>query len=450
MIVHTGVTITANIIPGKVDTLKALLQDIVSQGVEHNPFVPFAKVTTAHYARWVIFESQLDAYGKTIPAQLLYSASVEGLENDHIKELIEVGQKGVAGIYACCEGFPQGAEVNDKSTYNYLRKHRIGSTFYSGIVGISLERARAEGVLYERIQSFLDDASNSEDLSQLSSSQVRSKIQDFVRGEKDLQWALKRNQFSLKGFFQIYGKLIRLVSIALFLVLSLILFALGHFINFPEALSIVSLAGSAILGAVLFFAIAVILLMRLDELKPPIPFKEVSDEQILERQSRETLLVQTQYTARENMKPRWIRTVYETVILMTVKQIASVFFIPTVHAARWLQINERRQVIFISNFDGDSEGYLHGFIDLKNVAKSMNLVYGSASGFPMTKWLIGEGANDRQGYMRITRKAQAITNVWYAAIKNLSVENIKNNKRIRKGLSGKLSEEQTEEWLRQF
>jgi hypothetical protein len=450
MTVHNGVTILVNIDPLRIDKLKQVLQDVVDLGVEDNGLVPFSKISTAHYARWVILDSEPDAYGDMLPAQLLYSATVDGSEKDHINELIAFGRLGLEQIYACCEGFPSGNGLTDSSIFNYLCKGRISSTFYSGIVGISLKRVRDEGCLYERIQSFLDETALTKDLSKMNPQEVRSKIQDFVRGERDLQWALKPSKFSIKSYFQIYGRLSLFILIVIFLLLSLITFIIGNFVNLPATISVIALSGTVIFSVLLLFSILLLLLMRLDEFKPAISFDEATDEQILEMQTKETLLVQAQYTARGNMKPRLIRTIWQTTILFLVKQIAVTSFIPTVHAARWFQINNRKQVVFVSNFDGDSEGYLHGFIDLKSVRKNMNLIYGSSLGFPKTKWLRGEGCTDRQGYMKLTRKLQTQTNVWYCAVKNLSVENIKNNKRIRKGLFGPMSEEKTKQWLRQL
>ncbi|MEL6537181.1 MAG: hypothetical protein AAFQ98_17300 [Bacteroidota bacterium] len=82
--------------------------------------------------------------------------------------------------------------------------------------------------------------------------------------------------------------------------------------------------------------------------------------------------------------------------------------------------------------------------------RSMNLMYGSTVGFPTTKWLIKEGANSRSGYMRVTRSAQYKTNLWYCAVPTLSVENKKNNRKVRQGLSGSMSEKKAQAWLRRL
>jgi len=461
MVVHKGVTLQMDIILGTpgapdefehLDQLKAILKSIVQAGVETNPLVPFEKIDTAHYTRWVIMGMGEDGPKKDQKIQLMYSASVDGQENDHLKQLIEHGREAIDKLYVHCEGYPDPSSITDEQRFRYLKRHKISSTFYTGIVGISLGRARKEGDLYTRIQGFLDKANAKGDLDGLNGTAVRGKIQDFVKGQADLKWALKANPFSLKAWLQIYGKLVRLVGMLAFMVLAALTRLLSLFLfDMSSVLDIITLVGTIGLGLLLLYVVIVVVLVRLDELRSTDKIKPVSDEWIGRMQNRETLIVQNQWSAGQPLRPRGIRVIYQYSFLWLVTQISPIVFIPTVHAARWIQINKKKELAFLTNFDGTSDGYFHTFIDRLDIAKGINMVFASATGFPVAKWTRERGAiTNRASYLRIIRVAQDITDVWYCAIKHLSVENIKNNKLVRKDLFGSLSEKDTLTWLKRF
>lgn len=461
MVVHKGVTLQMDIILGKsgdpdefehLDKLRDILSGIVKAGVETNSLVPFEKIDTAHYARWVIMGMGEDGPKKNEKVQLLYSASVDGQENDHLKQLIEHGREALDQLYVHCEGYPDPASITDKQRLRYLKRHKISSTFYTGIVGISVNRARKESELYTRIQTYLDKANAQGDLDGLNGTSVRTKIQDFVKDEPGLKWALKPNPFSPKVWLQIYGKLVKLVGILAFVILSALTQLLALFLfNLPPTLNTITLVGTVGLGLLLIYVIVLVVLVRLDELRSTDKAKPVSDEWIAKMQNRETQIVQNQWSAGQNLRPRGIRKVYQYSFLWLVTQISPIVFIPTVHAARWMQMNKNKELAFFTNFDGTSDGYFHTFIDRLDIAKGINMVFASAVGFPVAKWLRQEGAiTNRSSYLRIIRVAQDITDVWYCATQHLSVENIKNNKFVRRDLFGKLSEEKTLKWLKRF
>ena len=450
MVEHNGVTLQMEVIPERLDELRDILQKIVDEGVEDNHLVPFRQIDTAHYARWVILGvGEFGKRRKRLPLQLFYSASVDGPVDGHLEQLVEHGQSALDKIYPCCKGYPQDRTLNGTETLNYLKQHKISSTFYTGIVGVSLGRVHKEADLYTRIQKFLDGTQK--ELQGLGPKEVREKIQFFVKSQPDLSWALKRDPFSFSTWMKIYGKLVRLVGILAFFVISGLIQLIGLLFALPAILHIITLVGTAGLGIMLIYVIGITLLMRIDELRSSAEGPTAPDDWILKMQERETLIVQNQWSAGENIRNRSIRRVYQKSFLWLVTQISPIVFIPTVHAARWLQINNNRELAFFTNFDGTSEGYFHTFIDQLDIAKGINMVFGSAKSFPITKWIRNRGAiTNRSGYLRVIRSTQTITNVWYCAVKHLSVENIKNNKHVRRDLFGSLSVEKTEAWLRRF
>ena len=122
--------------------------------------------------------------------------------------------------------------------------------------------------------------------------------------------------------------------------------------------------------------------------------------------------------------------------------------IPSIHFARWAVLDKGRRLLFLSNFDGSWENYLGDFID--KAAGGLTAIWSNTLGFPRTWLLVLAGARDEQRFKDFARKGQLGTEVWYTAYKELSVQNVNNNSRIRAGLYGSMSEPEALEWLRRF
>ena len=100
---------------------------------------------------------------------------------------------------------------------------------------------------------------------------------------------------------------------------------------------------------------------------------------------------------------------------------------------------------FASNYDGAVEAYNDDFIN--KIWWGLNAVFGSAVGYPPTRWLLWGGAKLEQPFKYILRAHQVPVPVWYTAYPALSADNIENNARIRAGLRGDMSPAQAEQWL---
>jgi hypothetical protein len=122
--------------------------------------------------------------------------------------------------------------------------------------------------------------------------------------------------------------------------------------------------------------------------------------------------------------------------------------IPSIHFARWAMINDGKQLLFLSNFDGSWEHYLGEFID--QAADGLTAVWSNSVNFPRTKNLIQGGAADEQRFKAYARKSQTYTQVWFSAYPFLSVANVRNNAAIRQQLWGAMSDSVVDAWLRRF
>ncbi|MEL6275407.1 MAG: hypothetical protein AAFU03_09935, partial [Bacteroidota bacterium] len=122
--------------------------------------------------------------------------------------------------------------------------------------------------------------------------------------------------------------------------------------------------------------------------------------------------------------------------------------ISSIHFARWVLLDNGRRLLFLSNFDGSWENYLGDFID--KAASGLTAIWSNTDGFPRSRFLIHEGAKDEKRFKAYARSSHLPTEVWYSAYKHLTVHNIWTNAKIRAGLSGPQTPQETAKWLRLF
>ena len=420
---HGALSIVANIKPGKKQQLNDLCKEMEAMGVENNSIVPFKKLTSIHFARFVIFDESEDAYGNIVEAKLSFTTNYDEPYDQHLDELISFAGPGLWQIFSNCEDFPVNESYNKQSLINYLQSKTVeNAVFYVGIGYRSVLQIKQEDELREEIEDFLDRQSSS--LKNIGAVITRQKVIDYVNSHPALQWAktpVEKPSAAWKAGY--YGK-------ATFAALLLLLLAV-FWVPF------------------VFIWLILILLTEMKEKDVKYEFDKKHIREIVER---ETGLVQCQFSAMGNIKPGWIRQQTMMFLLHMTNFLAPYLYtkgklsgIPTVHFARWIIVNKGRQMIFLSNFDGNSESYLRDFINI--AGKQLSLMFCHTVGYPKTRLMIIGGADDANGFMKWARKFHTISNVWYSANKNVSVKNIFNNSKIRDGLYGNMDEKQAAHWL---
>ena len=258
--------------------------------------------------------------------------------------------------------------------------------------------------------------------------EIREEIRHFVSANPGLTWAKQPDPVSTPPYA---------LSMALDLFLVLLVFLILSPILIPLAL----------------IWVLIILYQELTGLNAKCSIEKARLDSLV---IRETGIVQNQFSAFGNVKPGWFR--YHTMIflLKLTDFLAPYIFskgalsgIPTASAfARWLIISQGRQMLFLSNYDGNSEGYLRDFIDI--AGKQLTLLFSHTVGYPKTWLMVFGGAKDASGFMAWARQSQLITNVWYSANPSVSVKNIFQNSNIRSGLYGPMNEKQASAWLQLF
>ncbi len=155
------------------------------------------------------------------------------------------------------------------------------------------------------------------------------------------------------------------------------------------------------------------------------------------------------------MKPGWFRAFVHAFALWGIKMVIVYGFRPgfvinmgTIHYARWWRLPGTNKVCFYSNFDGSWESYLEDFITRARQGQSAS--WSNWQGFPRTRFLIGQGAQDGDAFKRWVRTVQQVVPFWYSRFPELTTDLIRGNALIHAGAGLARSPSDCEEWLRCF
>lgn len=454
-----ALTVIAKIKPGETQSLRDLLAQMVPPNahVESNNIIPFAELTTIHFARFVVVDESLSVDSTLRPVEpfIVFSSNYDDPLDKHLEQLVDVAGDGLDKIYSHCRGYPDLNGITRDARMEYLRKHmKRYAAFHTGTVGLSVERIRMEARLRDEIENFIDDQGLKRGWSSQEPRSIREDIRRHI-GQTDLSWALTPPDDPPRSYRVFRGSglwtVIKLIiSVMLVPVLLALVFALTVLPN-------LSLLFKLLLVATVFVALFGIWLIILS-------YKEKSDrifprtrydDRAKKLMARENKVVQNQMTNLVDMKPGLFRLLTDKFFLSVVEILARYYFtkgkladIPTIHFARWVYVDNNRGLLFFSNYGSSWESYLGDFVD--KAAVGLTGVWSSTVLYPRTRFLVFDGATDEERFKVWARAQQLRTDVWYTAYKTLTVKNILNNKAIRQGLSGDLTEEQTLEWLSRF
>ena len=416
-------TVIAEVGQGQADSLAQLLERI-PEHVDGWNVVPFPKLRRVHFARFVLLDATEDLDHRSVPAQLALLTDVDAPLGEHLEELSTVCGEGIDQVFSHCVGYPAPADRSAASRRAYLQdRMRKSSAAHINRRGRSVEQIQQEELLRREINQYLDSG----ELGSLSPGQVKQQIVAFVRGRRDLDWALRLPEPPALAW-RVKEKLHLVVGLLLFVVLLPLL----------------------LLGLPLF-----LLLLWYHEKRDKPDTCPAKPEKVRAFRNDEDFWVQNQIVAVGFLKPGWFRQLTTAGILIVSDYATRHIYnrgmlsgLNTIHFARWVRMNGSRGLIFTSNYDGSLESYMNDFID--KAAWGLNAIFSNGDGFPRTCFMFCGGITDEKAYKRLLPTRQAPSNVWYSAYPLLTTKNIANNEAIRKGLSENMDETQTRRWLRRF
>ncbi len=418
----------------KVAQIQSALQAIQDR-VEDSPEMPFREMHTLHFARWFVMDNLTDTIYKPVQPMLGFATDFDGDLDTHLKQLCELGAEGLDNIYQYCEGYPEKSKRTVQSRVAFLKKYFLKPRlFWGSKFGYSAEQIKKEGELRDAIRDFIEEQAPTAQWPSQSPQEIRKTIVQYVQSQPDLQWAMQEvNGPSFGWKVKYWGKIIIILLIALLLL-------------FP-----------VIIPFLIFWILVGRHYEKVDDRKrkehpAPVP----PDSRYEDLVKIEDRIFQNQLTVYGTIKkPYWFKRT-------TLKLALHIFAlngayrstkgklsgIPTIHFARWVIFNDDKNVMFLSNYNGNWENYLSEFIERS--ADAMNVSFGTMVGYPKVKWFIKEGAHDEQKFKALVRSNQYPSQVYYSAYPNLSVRNILNNAVIRKGLYEDLSPAEVKDWVQRL
>ncbi|MFI5135650.1 MAG: hypothetical protein ACHQD9_07340 [Chitinophagales bacterium] len=436
-----GATFSFEIKKENEETLSGLLKQVHDERNDLKGIIPFRKAEHLHYASFVMLPEETAPNMKSLPPRLLVLTTFTGNRKKHIEELISLSPESWHRIFSCCAEY-KSENFSENSLLHFMIKHRRSNTVYNAYQYFSKEDAEREGKLRNLIEEYLDGVSKDTAFLSLSPQKIRERIQNFVKSQPELLWAITPFRIGFSNYLRWnYKRILLLSGVPALLICSV----LSLFIH-SLALKIIAI----IFLIALLLLILMIVFLRISESHRD-PQQQPTDQHIFDITSKEKAIVTNEMSVIGPVKREWIRHVFLAFVLQFLKPFRPIMFIPTVHMARWAITDHVNRVIFIAYFDNTSEGYANDFVDSENRSRRLNLIFGNGYGFPPTKFAVyAGGASDRRGYMNAVRKNQRITSVWYSTHETLGILNVLNNRAIRKGLFGKMKDEEIKNWLLHF
>lgn len=416
--------ILAPVEPGREQELRNLLSSMntaVGRVDVNNPLLPFGQFEDIHFARIVILDdptqNDIEVYGlpsPTFPLYLALLADVDGSAEDFLAQLVRDCPKGLRTIFSCCQ-FPPGDDLSA-----WIQAYRVDAAAnYINWRGRTVRQLREEATLHTAL------ANHSRELTGKPAAEIHRILREYL----DKETSSGRLQLTPEAPTPIGWRLSNLANLA---GVPLALLALSPFLLLYLPFFVVLLRGKE----------------RSDpEICPPPASAHAAKLSALEDH-----YVANQFSAMGTLKPGLFRRSTITFVLWLLDYTARHIYnrghlarVSTIHFARWVFLDQKRRLLFASNYDGSLDSYMDDFIN--KVAFGLNIVFSNGVGYPRSNWLLLGGAKEEQKFKYFIRRHELATEVWYDAHPGLTTSDLERNTRIRRGLESSLTDKEAEEWL---
>jgi hypothetical protein len=422
-------TVVAPIAAGGEPALRALFATMNSApGVAdpRNSLVPFGEFAQLHFARFVILSDptvgDVEAYGvprPDLPNYLAFVGDCDGPSSACLAEMAQRASAGLRQIFTHCEGFDARGDL-----LAWMQAHDLPiAASYVNWVGRTVLQIKQESALQQVLSARVDRTPVA------SAAGARGRwreMVDFVRNEIDA----RRLSLTSPGPTPLHWRVAKWTNLLVSLLVSLL--ALPFLI---------------VLAPLLLFQ------LRRRETRDPEICPRPQSALLVELQSLEDHDVTNQYTAFGSAKPGAFRRALITLVLAVIQFTARHIFtrgylarVQTIHFARWVFVDDKRRVLFTSNYDGGHQAYMDDFIN--KAAWGLNVAFSSGVGWPHTDWLLLRGARREHYFKYFQRRHQVPTQVWYKAYPGLTLTDLERNARIRQGLERDLTDTEALAWLK--
>jgi hypothetical protein len=367
------------------------------------------KLGTIHYARWVIIDSET-IKNEVLPTQLVFSSNFDGDVDTHIRDIVNKVGDLLDVIYENTVGYTPQAKLE------FLTLSRIKeASFYQGSPGRTLKVIADEKALHQEIFNHIQ-AGNWDGM---SAKQVHEVLKKNILANPAFAWA--KQNIETPG------------------------------INIP-GLILSGIVLIALLPVIIIWAIIIQVFFENFDKPLGLTPNELNPAHLQEMEKDEDFFYQNQFSQVINMKPGRMRLItvngfylFSRVLIGQLFVKGKLMGIPTIHFARWVQINDKKRMLFFSNFDGSWTQYLGDFIDKSGWG--LTGIFSNTQGFPKALLLIMKGAYNERQFLAWARYTQIKTQLWYAADVSQSIKNINNNTIVRNAFPKNLSEKEAKLFL---
>jgi hypothetical protein len=405
---HTVLTFITKVKPDQVAPLTQLLAEILKDP-EKNPYVPFRSLNLLHFASFALHQSpETPEYGP----YLIFENNFDGELNDYLEDLYVRASSGLHQIYSSCLDYTVKSASDRQGIINYLRAHVVlPNAYHIGNTGRSVVRIQQEQTLRDALEAHADTLVQRGQPS--TPDALLANFQEFVRN--DQKWSWIPGVGPRQTFAEQFANWFKLILV---LVIALVLLPIW----LPPL-------------------IVCLLVLRYKESTDAVQTDQADSEKVQKFMQTEnrTQSVQNHMVSITIVKPGWLRRAALWTVLWAVNLLArarathgELSGIPSIHFAHWSMIDNGRRLLFLSNFDGSWENYLDDFIDKASIG--LTGVWSNTLNFPRTYFLVFGGASDGPRFKAVARDGQTVTNAWYSAYRDQTVQGIDNNSTIREDL----------------
>jgi hypothetical protein len=394
-----------------------------------NDCVPFGRFDALHVARFVILDDttvgDIAIHGVTPPEFPLYLAFVGDIDvppDEFLGQIAGECADGLRSIFSCCVGF----DATDASELRrWMKRHNVApAANYVNWRGRTVRKAKEEAALVDSIERYL--AANGATVCAQPARDVHATLRrHMLDAIADGRLTLTPDPPTPLGWH--VANLLHLVGVPLVaLIASPVLIPLG--------------------------VIGLVQLRRLEKTDRELcgSVDQSYSDRLAEIEDHD---VTNQFTAMGSLKPGMVRRWTAIAVFFAIDYAARHLYtrgglarVRTIHFARWVFLDGRKRVVFMSNYDGSLESYMDDFIN--KVGFGLNTAFSAGVGYPATNWLVLDGCNDERKFKEYLRRHQLPTQVWYKAQPGLTAVDLERNGRIRAGLdAATLSDDAAREWV---
>ena len=443
---HRGLTVAVAIKEGKpvnnptVKNHTEALRQLLRKWTEPRGATPlrFDCSDSTLFVSGVILPQQ-DYHGETLPETFVLATSYCGPLDCHLNELLLHCKDGLCQLFDHCTGFELDKCVTDDYLLAFLQAHSHPSFFTSRFNCITKADITRERLLRAEIENYLDKAKPLHAFESITAVQAKTLIERHLAAQDDdYEWAHQPPRKNIIEWLETNTTAI--ITNALFLVIVLYaLFTLWIALNKHALLLwyICIPAGLAILSALLVFLISKD--RTITAPRPP-------DSYVREVTATQLHPVVNEMTATAPLKRGTLRKHFYYTLLQVIPYVYKLS-VPTVSTIRWLVTDNKKRLVFLSNYVNTTDAYVRDFL-VGDTPLGVNLMFTNGEGFPDAQFFVGKGIRaNPEGYMNAVHTGQVVTDYWYAHEATTTIDMIHKNRQIRNGLFQKMTEEEASQWL---